>query len=227
MPKTSICPTCGMSKDYRAQECISCGMSRKARKQWANGAVREKMVKSLRIVHGRKRLHYSDISEGITWQYRTDGRVWIWFWDGDRKRTIYRYQWRWQQANGPIPPGHAIHHINEDCSDDRLENLMCLSLSDHTTLHMDRDQKQRLLEGRGLRLLEPMSAVCTWCSKEFRIRSRTKVNRFCSLDCYHQSQAQHQPTVVCPTCGKTFRAGTDHGRDRKYCSRKCFDKRGA
>jgi hypothetical protein len=41
----------------------------------------------------------------------------------------------WILANGPIPAGHHIHHINGDKLDNRLENLRCLSNAEHTALH--------------------------------------------------------------------------------------------
>lgn len=41
----------------------------------------------------------------------------------------------WEAANGPIPVGHVIHHINGNKLDNRLENLQCLSLAEHMKVH--------------------------------------------------------------------------------------------
>jgi hypothetical protein len=41
----------------------------------------------------------------------------------------------WEYYNETIPYDHDIHHINEDRTDNRIENLMRLSKSDHTKLH--------------------------------------------------------------------------------------------
>ena len=41
----------------------------------------------------------------------------------------------WERANGPILPKHIIHHINGNKSDNRLENLECITQSEHMKLH--------------------------------------------------------------------------------------------
>jgi hypothetical protein len=41
----------------------------------------------------------------------------------------------WISVNGYIPNGYDIHHINEDRTDNRLENLQMLNKSEHTKLH--------------------------------------------------------------------------------------------
>ena len=41
----------------------------------------------------------------------------------------------WEQANGKIPKGYVIHHINKNRLDDRLDNLVCLTRSEHINLH--------------------------------------------------------------------------------------------
>ena len=61
---------------------------------------------------------------------------------------IYEHRYVWQQANGPIPKGHLIHHINGVKSDNRLENLACVSKQDHNT------QTVRAIYQRRIRELE-------------------------------------------------------------------------
>ena len=41
---------------------------------------------------------------------------------------------------GKIPEGHQIHHLNEDKLDNSLENLICISCSEHRKLHMIGDK---------------------------------------------------------------------------------------
>jgi len=47
---------------------------------------------------------------------------------GDRT-LMHRYVW--EKEKGIIPKGFDIHHINRDKSDNRIDNLECLSKSDH------------------------------------------------------------------------------------------------
>lgn len=41
----------------------------------------------------------------------------------------------WAQANGPIPVGCHIHHIDHDHTNNNLENLACMPASEHGRLH--------------------------------------------------------------------------------------------
>lgn len=53
----------------------------------------------------------------------------------NNNRRIFEHRLVWEAANGPIPTGHHIHHINGDRGDNRLENLQCLLNSEHMKLH--------------------------------------------------------------------------------------------
>lgn len=184
MAKTTVCPTCGGTKDPRAAECRSCGMSRKGREQWANAEVRSRMVDSLRAVHGKRRRTFDMISENTNWMIKSDGRAYTYYWEGNKKRYIYRYQWRWMQTNGPIPAGYVIHHRNGDHTDDTLVNLECMDMVEHSVLHAP-DNVMNGVAARGITPIAQKTATCERCGATFTIKTRGKANRFCSLTCYH------------------------------------------
>lgn len=52
----------------------------------------------------------------------------------------------WAAAYGPIPAGMVIHHINGDTSDDRLENLACMTRQEHNRLPKSDEARWRALE---------------------------------------------------------------------------------
>jgi hypothetical protein len=50
-------------------------------------------------------------------------------------RWRYRARLVWEAVNGPIPRGRIVHHVNEDPSDDRLENLQMVTRAEHARIH--------------------------------------------------------------------------------------------
>jgi len=53
----------------------------------------------------------------------------------DTSPPRYMHRDVWIAANGPIPAGHQIHHINGAHGDNRLENLECIANADHQKRH--------------------------------------------------------------------------------------------
>ena len=54
---------------------------------------------------------------------------------GKNGRGYLEHRLVWEQAYGSIPVKHIIHHLNGDKSDNRLENLECITQSEHMKLH--------------------------------------------------------------------------------------------
>lgn len=50
-----------------------------------------------------------------------------------RPQSIHRACW--EACRGEIPKGHIIHHVDGDVSNNRIENLACMSNGEHTALH--------------------------------------------------------------------------------------------
>lgn len=55
----------------------------------------------------------------------------------------------WETANGPIPDGFEIHHIDHNKQNNDLENLQLLSASDHQRMH---SPNYALLDGVWVRI---------------------------------------------------------------------------
>jgi predicted Zn-ribbon and HTH transcriptional regulator len=65
-----------------------------------------------------------------------------------------------------------VHHIDENRSNNKEENLQLLSWSDHSKLHMG--------------IKEPKT--CKQCGKEFIYKYSSNLNIFCSSECSHKNQ---------------------------------------
>lgn len=75
----------------------------------------------------------------------------------NRNQTPYQYiriskcNWMllhrkvWEDANGPIPRGHVIRFRNGNTLDVRLENLECISRSEHAMRNQNREKARKTL----------------------------------------------------------------------------------
>ena len=191
LPCLKKCSKCGAKKDHRAEFCRSCASKIGAAKQWANPESRARIASGLANAGQSRRRRITDLVFGDFRMRKPDGRVYTFYWDDSNvRRYMYRYQWVWIQANGPIPKGHHIHHIDDDCTNDSIENLQCLTHSEHNALHLLDGRSVKMVKARGDEVTGKFTYSCLQCEATF-IAHRRGVNKprlFCSKSC----SAKHQ-----------------------------------
>lgn len=130
--------------------------------------------------------------------------------DIGRRERLHCYVWRFN--NGEIPTGYHIHHINEDKSNNDIENLMCICGELHVHYHSEK------------RAENDYAAVC----ENLRKNAAPKAAKWHGSEegkAWHSQHAKETFTNmeekrgVCAYCGKEF-SKKSFG-EIKYCSNNC------
>jgi len=79
----------------------------------------------------------------------------------------------WEKANGPIPDGFVVHHLNEDKLDNRLENLGIMAAGEHSRHHNQR--------------VHPLVKICEVCGQSYEPHiTKRKRAKTCSWACRNE-----------------------------------------
>ena len=69
----------------------------------------------------------------------------------------------------------------------------------------------------------PITKVCEYCKEEYKCPNhRANKAKFCTLLCGNKSRRMNRVEYTCGNCNDIFLATPDHGKDRKFCSKKCW-----
>lgn len=144
----------------------------------------------------------------------------------------------WEFHHGPIPDGHQIHHINHNPLDNRIENLSCMTVTEHRRLHPisaeDREKgrywmytpsgKQRMLKNgeRQWKSAPIRSGACRVCGKTYEIKCLHDKTECCSRACWDSHYSKHRvpkESRICKICGNAFEV--DKRQKMVCCGRSC------
>ena len=119
----------------------------------------------------------------------------------------------WEYYNGPVPKGYHVHHKDFDKNNNEIENLELLTASEHSSLHGQSWDEERLKKSAKI-------------LKEFAIPKATEWHKSEEGREWHkkhyeqmQDKLHRKTTFVCLNCGKEFEA-EPNGQNR-YCSNNC------
>jgi hypothetical protein len=122
----------------------------------------------------------------------------------------YRYIARrvWTKLFGPIPPGHEIHHRDNDDINNDPSNLQLMSYAEHRAWHIANSPHKTI--------------VCEQCGCDIDQPWPYYRQRFCSNACKSKhrraSRVDHEERI-CSVCGKPFQCNKYAKQHR--CSHEC------
>lgn len=143
----------------------------------------------------------------------------------------------WETQNGPIPEGFHIHHKDEDKLNNHIDNLECLSHSDHLRLHMKQNSeklhqwhkspKGRASLGKKSKQLWKDRKIhkisCLQCGREFEAKQVDRA-KYCDNNCEQAARRARGDDLIdreCTICKQPFKV------NRYYKTLTCGYKCGA
>jgi len=165
---------------------------------------------------------------GIRYYRYPEAKNWCakWYFRCENKIRLtpdyYLHRAIWRFHNGEIPKGFHIHHKDGNPLNNEIDNLQCLSPSDHRKSHYDFEK----YSGMGKKAWDQWVKVikkCTHCLKEYEVY-RASQSKYCSNSCL--SIARYNSGIdniekECQECGKMYYC--NKYKIKISCSRKCAD----
>ena len=127
--------------------------------------------------------------------------------------NVFMHRYVWEYYNGKIPEGYEIHHKDLNRNNNNIDNLECISVSNHRKLHTDlltdeqREWKRRNFDKNAL------PKAIEWHKSE-------KGSEWHSEHIKKQREkGAFTKELICTNCGKVY-VGEKHG-ETSFCSNAC------
>ena len=141
--------------------------------------------------------------DGREWQ-RTGGKYYILRTDYKNRTGEMLHRAIWKKYNGEIPKGYDIHHKDHNPSNNDIDNLECISSSEHHKLHMQ--DPYRLEQSKKNLREKARPALRKWQkSKEGQERLKEMGKHM------QEKSVQRLIETQCKECGTTFRMHPTRG----------------
>lgn len=123
---------------------------------------------------------------------------------GSSKDVLHRDVWKFY--NGEIPKGHHIHHKDGNKSNNHINNLECISSSDHSKLHNKENASKGLLYLQQAHGRKAQSELQKKRALEGKLHSQTKEFRIAQSN--RRKNAPYR-TCTCIVCGASYETNTN------------------
>ncbi len=120
----------------------------------------------------------------------------------------------WEAHNGAIPEGYHVHHIDENRSNNQIENLSLMPGLEHMKMHAGEPERRE--NGRRAIALAIMVAPEWHHSEEGKKWHSEHMKEVWQTMPYHE--------VVCDFCGKVFLSRATRRKGPHFCNQNCKAK---
>ena len=128
--------------------------------------------------------------------------------DGKRKRL---HVFVWEAANGEVPSGYEVHHVDRNKDNNDINNLVLLSVAEHRKLHADGQKESK----RNCIVSYALPKAIEW--------HKSKEGKAWHAE-HAREQWENKPLIMakCTYCGKTFETKKSYSENQNsFCSNKC------
>lgn len=129
-----------------------------------------------------------------------------------QRKGVRLHRLVWEQANGAIPHGYHIHHIDGDRNNNQIDNLALLKGTEHLSGHMRAPER---IEISRVSVRCAIAAAPAWHKSEVGLAwhsARGKANW----------ETRSTQTYFCTRCGKEFTTKHIYGANvNRFCHANC------
>lgn len=137
------------------------------------------------------------------------------YWISTTKPRIRAHVWVWKYHNGQIEKGFHIHHIDENKSNNSIENLKKISAFNHISFHMLKEENRKRSKDHAEKI-RPLTKA--WHKSE----EGRKWHKEHALRCNFGNGKYFD--YECQECNRNYKSKIKAENRSKFCSNACKSK---